>query len=182
MDYGYSCKIEENMAKAVCRDMSVSYKHATEICSYLRGKPLERAKTILAEVVAKKHAVPFRKFYHNVGFKRKIGPGRYPVKAAAEILKLLDNVTNNAQLKGLATGKLELFHICAKKGSKIMRRGRHIGRKMKQTSVEVAVREIAKKKAESAEKPAQKKAKPEANPESLKAENPKPKAKEEAKK
>jgi len=146
MDYSYSYDVKENMAKAVARNLNISPKHAIEICRFIRGKPLERAKTILGDVVQKKQAVPFKRFYHNVGFKKKIGPGRYPVKAADEILNLLNNVTNNAQLKGLATGKLEICHIATKKGTYIMKRGRQIRRKMKQCHVEVVVKEMAKTK------------------------------------
>jgi large subunit ribosomal protein L22 len=164
MDYGYSYDVKENMAKAVSRNMGISHKHAIEICRFIRGRPLERAKKILEDVTEKKQAVPFKRFYHNVGFKRKMGPGRYPVKAAGEILNLLNSVSNNAQLKGLATGKLEICHIMAKKGAKIMKRGRQIGRKTKQCTVEVVVKEMAKKKEEPREeaKKAQRKPKTEA--------------------
>ncbi|MBW2995564.1 50S ribosomal protein L22 [Candidatus Woesearchaeota archaeon] len=148
MDYSYSYDVKENMAKAVAKNLSISHKHAIEVCRFLRNEPVERAKVMLFNVINKKQAVPFKRFYHNVGFKTKIGPGRYPVKTATEILKLLNHASNNAQLKGLATGKLEVCHICAKKGSKIFKRGRQIRRKMKQCTVEVVVREIPKVKEE----------------------------------
>jgi large subunit ribosomal protein L22 len=160
MDYRYSFDVKENMAKAVIRNVGISTKHAVEVCRFVRGKPVERAKTMLEAVVNKKQAVPFKRYYHNVGFKRKIGPGRYPVKAAAEILRLINNASNNAQLKGLATGKLEICHIATKKGSNIMHRGRLTRRKMKQCSVEIVVKEMAKKKAEETKAKDAKKAEP----------------------
>ncbi|MBW3013121.1 50S ribosomal protein L22 [Candidatus Woesearchaeota archaeon] len=146
--HNYSCKIQENMAKAVGRDLDVSKKHAVEICSFLRGKPLERAKIILQEVTEKKQAVPFKRHKRDIPHRTKIGPGRFPVKASQRILKILESVTANAQNMGLATGKLEICHINAHQASRPARGGRQRGRTLKRTHVEVVVREALTKKTE----------------------------------
>jgi large subunit ribosomal protein L22 len=44
------------------------------------------------------------------------GPGRYPQKAAKEILLLLKNIASNAEYKGLGTENLKLTHIQAQRG------------------------------------------------------------------
>ncbi|MBD3259476.1 50S ribosomal protein L22 [Candidatus Woesearchaeota archaeon] len=146
MARNYSCKIEENMAKAVGTDLDISTKHAVEICSFLRRKPLEKAKIILQNVMLKKQAVPFKRHKRDIPHRTKIGPGRYPVKASQRILKLLESVTANAQNLGLATGKLEIYHINAHHASRPVKGGRHRGRNMKRTHVEVVVREALTKK------------------------------------
>jgi large subunit ribosomal protein L22 len=143
MDYRYGYIAKENMAKAVTRNMDISAKHAVEVCSAIRGKTLAKARRILDDVINMKRPVKFRRYCLNVGHKAKMGPGRYPVKAAGVILKLLDGVAANAQMKGLATGKLEICHISAQCGSKVPIRGKY-GRMSKNTNVEVVVRELSK--------------------------------------
>lgn len=162
------------MACAVGRDLPISTKHAIEICTQIRRKPVERVRTFLTNVVALKEAVPFKRFNDNVGHKKKIGPGRYPVKAARTILGVIDNAQANAQNKGLATGKLEIYHTCAHKASTPMRRGRQGNREMKRTHVEIILRESLKKAkekkkrlpvAKNVRKVEEKEAKPEPKPE-----------------
>ena len=140
------------MASAVGRDLPISTKHAIEICSKIRGQSVERVRTYLSNVIALKEAVPFKRFNDNIGHKKKIGPGRYPVKAAKTILGLVDNAQANAQNKGLATGKLEICHTCAHKASTPMRRGRQGNRAMKRTHVEIVLRESLKKAKEKKKK------------------------------
>ena len=130
------------MAKAVGRNLSISPKYAIEICSYLRGKNLEKSKQFLQNVIQMKAAVPLRKYNHGAGHRHKLGPGKYPINASSEILKLLDSVTSNAQSKGLATGKLEIVHMNAHRGTRVYHRGRQIRRTMKQANVEVVVAEV----------------------------------------
>jgi len=144
--YNYSCKVEENMAKAVGRHLPISRKTAVEICNYLRGKPVERAKAILNNVIAMKEPIPYRVYTWGIGHKRKMGSGRYPVKASKYILEVIESVVANAQMKGLATGKLEICHISAQPGPIIMHRGRQGRRRMKQAHIEVVVRESKEEK------------------------------------
>ncbi|MBW3011924.1 50S ribosomal protein L22 [Candidatus Woesearchaeota archaeon] len=172
-EYKYSCNVKENMAKAVSRNMPISRKHCIELCSVLRGKPLERAKTILQNVVDMKEPVPFRKYNHNVGHRKKMGPARFPVNASKALLSLLNTVTANAQMKGLATGKLVICHMNAQQGPKFMKRGRQARMQMKQCHVEVAVMESKEAGKQESKKQEQKK--------ELKKEAPKPVKKEEPK-
>ncbi|MBW2983682.1 50S ribosomal protein L22 [Candidatus Woesearchaeota archaeon] len=150
MPYKYANKKyePEHMAKAVGTSLSISTKHAIEICTLLRCKELSYAKELLKKAIEKKQAIPFTRFNKDVGHKPGIGPGRYPKKASGEILKLLECVEANAQFKGLNTSELVINHICAHKAGKAMRYGRQRGRTSKRTHVEVMVKETAKKKAE----------------------------------
>lgn len=139
--YKYSTSINEHMAKASLRAEPISTKHSVEICNMLRGIALSRAKNILDEVVSMKKAVPFKRYNDNVGHRKGMGPGRYPVKAASKILSLIKTVEANAQVKGLDTESLVIKHICSHLASRPMRYGRHRGRMSKRTHVEVVVME-----------------------------------------
>ncbi len=136
----------EHMARAKVKSISVSFKHCIEISSFIRGESVDKAKKILSQVIEKKKAVPFKRFNWNVGHKKRIGPGRYPIKAAKEILSLIEGVEANAQFKGLNTSNLVITHICANNASKSWHYGRKRGRRMKRTNVEIVVEEKAKEK------------------------------------
>jgi large subunit ribosomal protein L22 len=180
MPYSYATKNydKEHMARTVGVALSISTKHAIEICSLLRHKPVSRAKDILRKAAEKKQAIPFTRFNHNVGHKKGIGPGRYAVKASQEILGLLESVEANAQFKGLNTSELVIDHICAQKAGKSIRHGRQRGITAKRTHVEIMVKETAKKESKKEAKPSKPKA--EAPKQEAKAE--KKEAKEEVKK
>ena len=194
MVYNYSTKITEHMAKAVLRAEAISTKHSIEISNMIRGLPLSKAKHMLTEVVAMKKPVPFKRFNDNVGHRRGIGPGRYPIKAASKILQLLNTVEANAQVKSLDTEILEIKHICAHLASRPMRYGRHRGRVSKRTHVEVVVQESPKlkekkpkkqktvEKKEVKEQPKTEEKKPEVKQEKPKAEEKKEEPKVEEKK
>lgn len=139
--YNYSIENVQDVARGVGRDLSVSMKHSLEICSFIKGKNLTRAKNFLQNVVDKKEAVPFKKFNDNVGHKPGVGSARYPVKAAGEILKVLRTVESNAKEKGMDTDTLFVKHASANKASRPMRYGRHSRREAKRTHVEIALKE-----------------------------------------
>lgn len=133
---------DENIAKAVGRSLPISTKHSVEICNFIRGKNLQKSKTILKEVVKEKRAVPFKRFKRDVGHKTgKIASGRFPKKASQHIIKLLDSVEVNAQNKGLNVDLLFVKNIKANKASTPWRFGRLRRRKMKRTHIEVIVEE-----------------------------------------
>lgn len=142
--YNYSIENTENIARGVGRALNISLKHAIEICAYIRGKSLKRSKAFLENVIEKKEAVPFRRFNDDVGHKPGVGPGRYPVKAATDILKMLKSVESNADEKGMDVNILVVSHTCANKASRPMRPGRHSRRESKRTHVEIGLKEDAK--------------------------------------
>ena len=137
---------KEHSARAYGVLLPISAKQAVEICSLLRNKKLETAKNILQDVISLRKAVPYKRFKKNIPHKRSIGPGRFPVNASKYILKLLEQLESNAQLKGLNTSNLVISHICAHKGSNTFHFGRLTRRKMKRTHVEVIAEEKATKK------------------------------------
>ncbi len=113
-------------AKAVIRDAPISYKEACEICKILRGMMLRDAKEFLKRVIEQREPVPIIRYKLGIAHKRGLSDrwprwrtpiGRYPVKAAKYVLKLLENVENNAvNVKNLNLDKLKIVHIAAHRG------------------------------------------------------------------
>ena len=102
-----------HLAAAKALNLPVSTKHCIEICDSLRYKDVSYAKKFLEEVVGLKRAVPFKKFVMNTGHKKGMSTGRFPTKAAFEVLKLLKSVEANAHFKGLNTGSLKITKLMA---------------------------------------------------------------------
>ena len=114
----------EKTAKASGRELRVSHKHAREVCNTIKGMKLDQAKDYLKQVILKKKAVPFRRFNKKVGHRHgleKAFSGRYPVKAAQQILGVLEGVEANAEYKGLDMERLRIIHASAYPGMKIKR-------------------------------------------------------------
>jgi len=150
--YNYSVRINEHRARAVGLLLPISTKQSIEICKFIRGRKVQKAIEMLNAVVDMKKPVPFNQFTNGAGHKHGIGPGKYPVKACKEILKLVKLVEANAQHKGLNTSGLEIIHICAKKGPKSWHYGRQSRIAMKRTHVEIVVEEKEIKKKEPVKK------------------------------
>lgn len=151
---------KEHIARVIGKDLPVSTKQSIEICNFIRGKNLQKAKTMLDSVISEKIAVPFTRFNKDMGHKKgKIAAGRFPIKTSKHVLKLLNSLEINAQNKGLDTNALFIKTIIANKASTPWHYGRQRRRKMKRTHLEIIVeeKEIPKekleKKAELKEKP-----------------------------
>lgn len=138
--YRYGFKYDgKSMARAVGRALSISYKHAIEISNYIKGKKLSVAQELLEKAIKKEKPIPFKRFTEGAGHKKgNIMAGKYVVKAATEILKLLREVEANASAKGFYDPLI--IYIAAKKASSPYHYGRHYGREMKRTNVEVIVK------------------------------------------
>ena len=140
----------DRTAIASGRDLRISPKAARAICHYIKGMRLEKAKDTLQEVVELKRPVPYRRHKKKVAHRKGVqgfDAGRFPQKAAGEILKLLDSVEANAEFKGLYTDRLKIIHIAAHR-ARVIRNyiPRAFGRSSPYfnhlTHIEVAVEEI----------------------------------------
>lgn len=140
MAHHYSTSLEGG-AHAIGRDLPISVKHSVEVCRFIRGRNVALAKKMLREVIEKKMAVPYLRYTLDLGHKRGMGAGRYPVRTAEEILKIIESAEKNAQFKGMNAGKLVVAHIAAHKAPEPFHGGRHRGRTMKRAHVEVVIRE-----------------------------------------
>ncbi len=140
----------DRTAIASGRDLRISPKAAREICNYIRGMNLQKAKEVLREVIELKRAIPYRRHKKKIPHRRGLQgfyAGRYPVKAAEAILKVLEAVEANAEFKGLYTDRLKIIHIAAQRGPVIKKYiPRAFGRSSpyfeRLTHIEVAVEEV----------------------------------------
>ena len=109
--------------RASMREKKISHKHAREAATAIKGLTIEKARDYMLGVVAKERAIPFRRYKNQVGHKSYPGTmsGRYPVKAATEILKLLDNLESNAEYKGMDLDRLKIINATVHKGRLIKR-------------------------------------------------------------
>ena len=175
---------DEHIAKASGWNLPVSRKFSVETANFIRGRDLEVAKELMEGVIAKKVAVPLKKYNRDQAHKRgKIAAGRYPVNVAKEILRLLESAEMNALNKGLDADVLYISGIIVNKGTGTMRHSRHRGREAKRAHIEIVLeeREKAKKKVKKKEAPKVEK-KPEVKKEEPKKEEPKVEKKPEVKK
>jgi len=145
-NYSHQSYNKETVARAVGRDLDISTKQCIEICNFLRGMNILRAKTVLNGVMELKTAIPFKRFTNGVGHRAgDMASGRYPMNAAKEILTIIENAETNAQQKGLNTSRMALVHLSTQKASRPMHAGRKRGRSMKRSHIEVTLGEAPEK-------------------------------------
>jgi large subunit ribosomal protein L22 len=110
--------------RASAREVEVSHKHAREICVAIKDMKLNKAKEYLENVVALKQPVPYRRYKNEVAHRSELQgfpAGRYPVKAAGEFLRLLNNLEANAEYKGMDLDRLAIIHASSCPGVKVER-------------------------------------------------------------
>ena len=125
--YSYIVKNPENTAKAHTARVPASYKNTYELCRFLLHRSLHEAISVCAKVAEKKQIVPFRRYTGGIGRQsqaKRYGTniGRWPVKSAKFVRKILKSVLTNARAKGLDEEKLEIVHINAQRAPKRRRR------------------------------------------------------------
>ena len=154
--YSYKVEDESKIAKAVAFDIPVSIKVMRETVAAIRGLKVSDAKKLLEDIIHLRQPIPFRRYKGKQSHKRGLADkykwpiGRYPVKAARYLLRLLNQVEANAENKGLNKDNLVIIHIAAHKGITLKRyMPRAFGRatpKFRRTShVEVIVKEVGGK-------------------------------------
>jgi len=151
--WGYSIAEEEldpeKTSKASGREIRVSHKVAREVCKTVKGMMLTQAKQYLRDVMVKKKAVPFKRFRKKLGHRhglQKAFAGRYPVKAAEKVLRVLEGAEANAENKGLDTERMRIIHAAAYSGMKLKRytpraQGRASPKYETLTHIEIALEE-----------------------------------------
>ena len=135
--------------RAAIREKSISHKHAREISVAMKGLTIEKARDYLLDVISFKRSIPFGRYKNQVGHKSDPGTmsGRYPEKAATEILKLLDNLESNAEYKGMDLDRLKIINVVAQKGMIIQRfipraQGRATAKNDVLTHIEIIAQEV----------------------------------------
>jgi large subunit ribosomal protein L22 len=109
----------DKTALASGRDLNIKPKTAREICHHINGMKLDEAKAFLESVIDKKRAVPYYRYRGKIGHRKQLkghDAGRFPEKAASQILKILDSVEANAEFKGLYVERLKIVHMATHRG------------------------------------------------------------------
>jgi len=126
--WGYSITEEmlnpDKTAKASGRELKVSHKAAREVAKAIKGMDLAKAKEYLREVIAERKPIPYKRYTKKLGHKggmQKSCVGRYPIKTARAVLRVLQATQANAENKGLDVDRLRIMHSTAYQGMKLKR-------------------------------------------------------------
>lgn len=136
------------MATARGENLGISTKFSREVAKFVTGKKVVAVKKLLQGVMEMKTAIPFKRYNFDLGHKTGMGPGRFPVKVAAELLSLIESAEMNAINKGLDENKLYVYRVITNKGNTQMKPGRQRGRQAKRTHIHVYLTEKENKKKE----------------------------------
>jgi len=125
--YSREAENSTKSCKASGSDLRVHFKNTCVTASAIKKMSLKKAKKYLEDVMAHKQAIPFRFFNGCVGrhAQAKMTGAtqcRWPTKSCQFLLHLLKNAESNAEVKGLDTENLDIFHIQVNRAQKQRRR------------------------------------------------------------
>lgn len=145
---GYSIELDEDTAARVYgKELQISPKKSREVASALRGMQVTKAKEYLELVMAKKAAVPYKRYLTFVAHRKGMAGGGYPIKVARAFLRLLESAEENAEYRGLDAENMRIAHISAYKGQPIQgfmprAHGRSSKWNQETTNVEIIIQEM----------------------------------------
>lgn len=152
-ELNFQGKMDAKTATAQSTNAPISLKYSLEICKFIKGKSLKRAKAFLANVVEHAEWVPLRTYKQEVGHRKgraidSTKTGRFPERCATKWLDLLNSAEKNADYKGLNAEKLVVQHAFAGQGLRRFSnqaQGKMSGKRRlkKSCHIEVVVREAA---------------------------------------
>ncbi len=115
LKYSYQGK-KENTVRTLGKGINISFKEAYEVANAIRGLNIKKAEALLQDVLAKKRAIPYKRYNRGIGHKGNVGPGRYPLSSSSAFLELLDELKANAEYKGMNKDNLLLIHVATHNG------------------------------------------------------------------
>jgi large subunit ribosomal protein L22 len=98
LKYAFNSKPEKS-AKAYGRGLRISTKNALVVCSAINGKPLEKGKSMLEDLISQRNSLG----------------GKYYTKTSEGVMEILKSAESNAEFKGLDAGRV-FIHASAHKG------------------------------------------------------------------
>jgi large subunit ribosomal protein L22 len=114
----YSIIIDtKGIALAHGQDINASYKDLTAVCDAIRYLKTDRVMTVLDGIITEQMPIAFKKYNRYMGSRHELQgrKGAYPIKAAKEIRKILQNAISNAASKTLNADSLYVVHASANK-------------------------------------------------------------------
>jgi len=119
---------KKKTAVAKFENARISLKSSKIVCREIKGKKVERAKRMLADLVAGKHSLD----------------GKYYTNTAKKILEVLINAESNAKVKAMDEDRLFINIAKADKGRTFIRprsRSGRRGERAKMTNLEIILEE-----------------------------------------
>ena len=100
---------------AYAKDINASYKDLGAVCDAIRYKKINDAIKVLDSI--KEMPIIFRRHNKGMGSRHELGgkKGRYPIKCAGIVKKVLVNASANAVNKGFEPDAMFIVHACANK-------------------------------------------------------------------
>ncbi len=117
--------------------LHISPKNSFAVCKMIKNKTPEVAIEMLQKVILKKDAVPMQN--REVGHRKGMAGGRYPVNVAKEVIELLKQLIANA-----VVNQIENPVIVIAKANKASRPFKKGGRKAKRTHIYIEVKDKTK--------------------------------------
>lgn len=117
MLYSYNFQKDEKVAKAQLKNIDASYKDLCNTCAFIRGLNANEALSLLELASNKIIPIPYPRYNKKLGHRRELGgkKGRYPVKSAKIVAKVLRDAIANARFLGLDEKKLYVAYAVANK-------------------------------------------------------------------
>ncbi len=116
MKYSYNLD-KSDVVFAGAKDLNASYKDLSVVCDAIRYKKAGTALALLDSVINDGKPIEYRKFNKGMGSRHELGgrKGRYPIKAASIVRKVLLNAYANASNKGYVPEEMYVVHATANK-------------------------------------------------------------------
>jgi large subunit ribosomal protein L22 len=117
MAYAYQPQKDEKIAKAQLKNIDASFKDLANTCTFIRGMNAKEALSLLELASKKIIPIPYPRYNKKLGHRRELGgkKGRYPVKSAKIVAKVLKDAIANAKFLGLNEDNLYVAYAVANK-------------------------------------------------------------------
>ncbi len=122
MKYSYNLDRKE-IVFASTSDLNASFKDLCSVCDAVRYKAVPNAIAVLDGVINDGRPIEYRRHNRYMGSRHELGgkKGRYPMKCAAMVRKVIINAAANARNKGEDPDSMYVVHACANKTYEVPR-------------------------------------------------------------
>lgn len=122
MKYSYNLD-RTKIIFASTSDLNASFKDLCAVCDAVRYKAVPNAIATLDSVINDGRPIEYRRHNRYMGSRHELGgkKGRYPMKCAAMVKKVIVNASANARNKGEDPDSMYVVHACANKTYEVPR-------------------------------------------------------------
>ncbi len=116
MEYSFN-RNRNGIAFAHMKDINASFKDLSTVCDAIRYRNVQQAMYLLDKVSEGSTPILYRKYNKYMGSRHELGgrKGRYPIKCAKIVKKVLMNAIANAENKGEDPNDMFIVHAAANK-------------------------------------------------------------------